>query len=99
MMRDTEPSMLTLDQCIGMSDLNDDEIAVIAEHRRVPAIVAVELGQALLETVRGKFILRGYISDLLAKARRAGRNDKASHLDRVLEQFNARHPTARAVRM
>lgn len=91
--------MLTLDQCIGMSDLSDDEIAVIAEHRRVPTIVAVEVGQVLVGTAKGKFILRGYISDLLAKAKLAGRHEKAKHLDRVLTQFNARYPTPRVLRM
>ena len=91
--------MLTLDQCIGMSDLSDDEIAVIAEHRRVPTIVAVEIGHTLLGTAKGKFILRGYISDLLANAKLAGCHEKAKHLDRVLTQFNAHHPTPRVLRM
>jgi hypothetical protein len=91
--------MLTLDQCIGMTALTDDEIEVIAEHRRVPAIVAVEVGHALLETAKGKFVLRGYISDLLAKAKLAGRQEKAKHLDRVLAQFNARHPIPRVLRI
>jgi hypothetical protein len=31
-----EDMMLSLDDCIGMSDLTEDEIAVIAEHERVP---------------------------------------------------------------
>jgi hypothetical protein len=91
--------MLTLEQCIGMTALTDDEIAVIAEHRRVPTIVAVEVGHSLLETAKGKFVLRGYISDLLAKAKLAGRQEKAKHLDRVLAQFNARYPTPRVLRI
>jgi hypothetical protein len=91
--------MLTLDECMGMSGLTDDEIAVIAERLRVPPIVAVEVGHALLETAKGKFVLRGYISDLLEKAKLTGRREKATHLDRVLTQFNARHPTPRVLRM
>ena len=91
--------MLTLDECIGMSGLTDDEIAVISERRRLPAIVAVEVGHTLLQTPKGKFILRGYISDLLAKAKVAGRHEKAKHLDRVLTQFNAKHPTPRVLRI
>ena len=91
--------MLTLDECIGMSGLTDDEIAVIAQCRRVPMIVAVEVGHALLETAKGKFILRGYISDLLEQAKLTGRREKAKHLDRVLTQFNARYPTPRVLRM
>jgi hypothetical protein len=91
--------MLTLDECIGMSGLTDDEIAVIAQRRRLPMIVAVEVGHTLLKTPKGKFILRGYINDLLAEAKLAGRREKAKHLDHVLTQFNARHPTPRVLRM
>src|ERR1700687_1954755 len=54
---------------IGMSDLTDDEIAVIAEHEQVPAIVAAELGHGLLKTPKGVFILKGYISDVLEQAK------------------------------
>ena len=79
--------------------LSDDEIAVIAEHRRVPTIVAVEAGHALLGTARGKFILRGYINELLARAKLMGRHEKVRHLDRVLTQFNARYPMPRVPRM
>jgi hypothetical protein len=90
--------MLTLDQCIGMTSLTDDEIAIIAEHRRVPTIVAVEVGHTLLGTAKGKFVLRSYIVDLLAEAKVAGRHEKAKHLDRVLTQFNARYPIPRVLR-
>jgi hypothetical protein len=92
-------TMLTLDECIGMSGLTDDETAVIAERRRVPLIVAVEVGHTLLKTAKGKYVLRGYISDLLEEAKLAGRHDKVKHFDRVLTHFNARHPTPRVLRM
>ena len=91
--------MLTLDECIGMSGLSEGEVAVIAQCRRVPPIVAAEVGHTLLKTPKGRFILRGYISDLLAEAKLAGRPDKVKHLDRVLTQFNARYPTPRVLRM
>lgn len=90
--------MLTLDECIGMSGLTEDEIAVIAEHRKLPEIIAVQLGHTLLKTAKGKFVLRGYISDLLAQAKIAGQRDKARHLDRVLTHFNVRYPTPRVLR-
>jgi hypothetical protein len=93
-----EATMVTLDECIGMSGLTDDEITVIAEHRRMPSIVAVEVGHALLETAKGKHILRGYMSELLEKARVAGKRDRAQHLERVLIAFNRRHPTPPALR-
>ncbi len=83
--------MLSLAECIGMSDLTEDEIAVIAEHEHVPDIVAVELGQDLLKTSKGVFILRCYIGDVLEQAKLAGKRDKVKRLDRLLTRFNAEH--------
>lgn len=91
--------MVTLDECIGMSGLTEDEIAVIADHQRLPEIVAAEVGHALLGTAKGRFVLRGYISDLLEHAKIAGRREREKHLDRVLTQFNARFPTPRVLRI
>jgi len=90
--------MLTLDECIGMSGLTEDEIAVVAEHEHVPEIVAVEVGHALLQTPKGIYVLRCYISDLLEQAKLAGKRDKAKRLDLVLTRFNAAHPTPRVLR-
>ena len=89
--------MLTLAECIGMSDLTDDEIAVIAEHEHVPEIVAVELGNGLLQTPKGLFILKCYISDVLAQAKLAGKRDKVKRLDRLLSRFNAAHRIPRVL--
>ena len=91
--------MLTLDECIGLSGLTDDEIAVVAEHQRVPPIVAAQIGHALLATPKGIYTLRGFIVDLVERAEEAGRRERAKQLDRVLKLFNARHPTKRVLRM
>ena len=90
--------MVTLDECIGMSGLTDDEITVVAQHRRMPTIVAVEVGHALLGTAKGKLILREYVSELLERARRAGKRERAQHLERVLIGFNRRYPTPPGLR-
>ena len=89
--------MLTLAECIGMSDLTDDEIAVIAEHEHVPEIVAVELGNGLLQTPKGVFILKCYIVDVLEQAKLAGKRDKVKRLDRLLTRFNAAHRIPRVL--
>jgi hypothetical protein len=92
-----EETMLSLAECIGMSDLTEDEIAVIAEHEHVPDIVAVELGQGLLKTSKGVFILKCYISDVLEQAKLAGKRDKVKRLDRLLTRFNAAHGIPRVL--
>jgi hypothetical protein len=89
--------MLTLDECIGLSDLTDDEIEVIAEHQRVPAIVAAGMGHQLLKKPRGVFRLKCIISEMLEQAKLAGDREKAKHLDRVLTRFNRAHPVPRVL--
>ena len=89
--------MLSLNECIGMSDLTDDEIAVIVEHEHVPEIVAVELGHGLLKTPKGIFILRCYISDVLERAKLAGKHEKVKRLDVLLTRFNAAHVIPRVL--
>ena len=84
--------MLSLDECIGMSGLTDDEIAVIAEHEHLPTIVAAGLGHHLLQSPKGVFRLRGFISDLLAQAKLAGNGERVKHLDDVLRRFSCVHP-------
>jgi len=86
-----EKMMLSLADCVGMSELTEDEIAIIAEHEHVPEIVALELGHGLLKTPKGVFILMGYISDVLEQAKLAGKRDKVKRLDLLLTRFNAAH--------
>jgi len=90
--------MLTLDECIGMSGLTEEEIAVIAEQRRIPEIVAAQIAHELLKTPKGVYALRCDLSDALERAKLAGRREKVKRLDRVLTRFNAAHPTKRVLR-
>jgi hypothetical protein len=84
--------MLSLDDCIALSGLTEEEVAIIAEHEHVPLLVAAQLGCKLLETPRGVFRLRGFLLDVLEHAKLAGKRDKARHVDLVLTRFNAAHP-------
>jgi hypothetical protein len=83
--------MLSLDDCIAMSGLTEEEVAIVAEHEHLPMIIAVELGYTLLKTPKGVFTLRCYIAELLEQAKLAGNRDKVKHVDRVLTRFNAAH--------
>ena len=89
--------MFSLDECIGMSDLSEEVIAVIAEHEHVPEIVAVGIGQSLLKTPKGLFTLKCYICDVLEHAQIAGKRDKVKRLERVLTGFNAAHRIPRVL--
>ena len=89
--------MLSLDDCIAMSGLTEEEVAIVAEHEHLPMMVAAELGHTLLGTPKGVFTLRCYIAEVLEHAKLAGDRDKAKHVDRVLTRFNAAHPPRRVL--
>jgi hypothetical protein len=52
--------MLSFEDCVALSSLTEDEIAAIAEHEHLPMIVAVELGNYLVQTPDGS----GYIKKI-----------------------------------
>ena len=89
--------MFSLDECIGMSDLSEDVIAVISEHEHVPEMAAVALGQTLLKTSKGRFTLKCYICDVLEHAKLAGKRDKVKQLERALSRFIATHRIPRVL--
>jgi hypothetical protein len=39
--------MITIEDCLALSDLTEEEIDAIAEHEHLPAIIAAELGNYL----------------------------------------------------
>jgi hypothetical protein len=92
-----EDSMFSIDECIGMSDLSEEMIAIISEHEHVPEIVAVGLGQGLLRTPKGLFTLKCYICDMREKAQLAGKRDKVKQLERVLTRFSATYRIPRVL--
>jgi len=89
--------MLSLGDCIAMSGLTEEEVAIVAEHEHLPMMVAAELGYTLLKTPKGVFTLRRYIAEVLEQAKLAGNRDKAKHIDCVLTRFNAAHPPRRVL--
>jgi hypothetical protein len=89
--------MVSLDECIGMSGLTEDEVEIVAEHEHLTHMVAAELGYTLLQSPKGVFTLRSYIVDVLERAKLAGKRDKEKHLDLVLMRFNAAHPLPRVL--
>jgi hypothetical protein len=62
--------MPTLQECID-SGLEVEEIEAIAQHERIPEIVAAELGNYLLATSDGRRRIRRMIADNLSHARQA----------------------------
>lgn len=84
--------MLTLDDCIALCDLTEEEIEAIMEHEHVPAIVAVEMAQYLVGCPDGNRCLKRIILDDIQAAEAQGKNEHAMRLRMVLRHFIRTHP-------
>ena len=83
--------MLTIEDCIGMSGLTEDEIDAVAEHEQVPVMLALEMGSYLCRTTAGLTQLEGMIVDDIAAAKERGDLAHAAKLASVLDQFRQHH--------
>ena len=83
--------MLTLEDCIALSDLSDEEIQAIAEHEHIPKMAAVELGNYLIQTPSGEKRIKAMIVDDLKDARRHEDRDRILALKLCLKNFVEHH--------
>lgn len=79
--------VLTLDDCIALSDLTKAEVAAIAEHEHLPAIIAAELGNYLVHLPMGRRAIRAIIRDDIAAAQVRGDYLHSAKLKFVLRHF------------
>ncbi len=79
--------MLTLEDCIALSELSEEEIDAIAEHEHLPEIVAAELGYYLFQSDNGRQTIRAIIRDDIAAARIRGDFLHSAKLKLVLRHF------------
>ena len=84
--------MLSLEDCIALSDLSEPEILEIAHHERLPEIAAAELGSYLVRTPAGEMRIKSIIRDDIAEA--CARRDRGRELalKLLLREFVLRHP-------
>ena len=83
--------MLTLEECIALSELTEDEVLAIAEHEHIPDIAAVELGQYLVASADGRLRIKRMILDDMQAARDHGNRVHLATLKRVLRHFVETH--------
>lgn len=86
--------MLSLKDCIDMCDLTEEEVAAIAETENVPAIVAAQVGCALLRSEGGVEYLRCVLRERAEKAVAKGDLPVAAARFRAYEEFVDRCPRA-----
>ena len=86
--------MLTMEDCIAMSDLTEDEIDAIAEHEHLPEMAALEMGWYLVQTPEGERRIKRMIVEDIDHAHRRGDSAHAAKLKLVLRQYIEQHPRA-----
>jgi hypothetical protein len=83
--------MLTLQDCIALSELTAEEIEAIAEDKHIPIIIAVELGAYLVHSPDGRKQIKAIIRDDIAHARARGDFRSAGRLKLLLKHFIEEH--------
>jgi hypothetical protein len=84
--------MLSLQDCLDLTEISDGELAAIARHENIPPIVALELGHLLIQTAAGVETLRQFIHDDILSAQRQNRCRDCEQFSRTLADFNEKHP-------
>jgi hypothetical protein len=84
--------MISMKDCLDYSDLTEDEVAVIAEHERLPYPCAVELACCLAQSQEGTEVLRCLLKDAVCDAKNCHRPEVLQTARRALKQFVANHP-------
>lgn len=88
--------MLTLQDCIELSELTEDEILAIAEHEHLSEMAALEMGNYLVHTENGEKRIKRMIVDDIRAARERGDLKHAATLRLALKHFVQTHPVAHA---
>lgn len=83
--------MLTIEDCIGMCRLTEDEIAAIAEHEHLPDMLALEMGDYLCKTVDGELRLKRMIADDIESSIERGDVAHVAKLRQVMQHFLEHH--------
>ena len=83
--------MLSLEDCIALCGLTEEEVLAIAHHERLTEVAAAELGNYLVQRPDGEARIRSMIVEDIASAP----PERALALKLVLRNFVAQHPRCR----
>ena len=84
--------MLTLEDCIGLSGLTEEEVLAIARHEHIPQIAAAELGNYLCHSPEGELCIKAMIRDDIAYAATHSDRDRELALKLVLRTVVLQQP-------
>jgi hypothetical protein len=83
--------MITLEDCIAFCGATEEVVLVIAEHERIPEIVAASLASSLLSVANGTAEIRDMIVDNIRQAQLDGDRKHVLSLLHVLHHFLKAH--------
>jgi hypothetical protein len=86
--------MLSIEDCIALCGLTDEEVQAIAEHERIPQVAAAEMAHYLVRTPDGELCVKAMIKDDIAAAAASGNRERELALKLVLCGFVRQHPHA-----
>ncbi len=84
--------MLSLQDVIDYCDLNEGEIAAVAEHEHIPLTVAAEVGDVLLSSPEGVVKLHTMIIENMEHALERGQTDHVQELVCTYRHLQRTHP-------
>ena len=87
--------MITLEDCIALCGLTEEEVLAIAEHEHLPRIASTTMAAYLLSQERGSETIRDMIIDDIRRAQLRFEREHVLTLLHVLHHFLRSHPEAR----
>jgi hypothetical protein len=84
--------MLSLEDCIALCDLTEEEVLAIAAHEHIPEMAATELGNYLLRTPEGELCIKSMIREDIDAARARNERERVLMLKTLLRDFVLQHP-------
>jgi hypothetical protein len=86
--------MISLEDCIALCGLTEEEVLAVAEHEHLPEIAAAALAQYLLSQEHGGEKVRDMIVDDIRLAQHSGNKQHVLTLLHVLHHFMKTHREA-----
>jgi hypothetical protein len=83
--------MISLEDCLALSGLTEDEVLALAEHEHIPEICAAALGRYLLMQPTGCSTIHGMIAEDIRWAHERGDVRHAEQLAVTLQRFLGSH--------
>lgn len=83
--------MLSLTDCVAFSGLTADQLDAIADHQHLPAVLAAEWAETILDRMEGWRLVEAMLTEEAAIAGCRGNRDCAERYRLGLEEFRRRY--------